>query len=60
MPVGKKKKPTKKLLMLTLTDTRLAEPGLFAKDASFGRALEALFTEYRNAIKQGSGARGDR
>jgi len=31
----------------------LAEPALFAKDASFGRGLEALFTQYRNAIKQG-------
>ena len=31
----------------------LAEPALFAKDASFGRSLEGLFTQYRNAIKQG-------
>lgn len=31
----------------------LAEPALFAKDATFGRNLEGLFTQYRNAIKQG-------
>jgi len=30
----------------------LAEPALFAKDMSFGRNLEAQFTEFRNAIKQ--------
>ena len=31
----------------------LAEPTLFAKDASFGRGLESQFTEFRNAIRQG-------
>ena len=31
----------------------LAEPALFAKDASFGRRVEAQFTELRNAIKLG-------
>ena len=31
----------------------LAEPALFAKDVTFGRNLEGLFTQYRNAIKQG-------
>ncbi len=29
------------------------EPALFAKDLTFGRNLEGLFTQYRNAIKQG-------
>jgi high-affinity iron transporter len=32
----------------------LAEPPLFAKDASFGRSLEAEFTQFRIAIKQGA------
>ena len=31
----------------------LAEPALFAKDASFGRSVEGQFTEFRNAIKLG-------
>lgn len=32
------------------------EGELFARDLSFGRALEAQFTEYRNAIKRGDSA----
>lgn len=32
----------------------LAEPALFAKDASFGRSLEGQFTQFRNALKQGA------
>jgi high-affinity iron transporter len=31
----------------------LAEPALFARDLSFGRALEARFTQFRSSIKRG-------
>ncbi len=34
----------------------MAEPALFAKDASFGRSLEAQFTQFRNSIRQGVSA----
>jgi high-affinity iron transporter len=30
----------------------MAEPALFARDASFGRSLEGQFTQFRNAIRQ--------
>jgi high-affinity iron transporter len=32
----------------------LAEPALFAKDASLGRELETQFTEFRGAIRSGA------
>jgi high-affinity iron transporter len=50
---GEKEKAYQKAVDAYIDGFELAEPALFAKDASFGRALEALFTEYRNAIKQG-------
>lgn len=50
---GEKDKAYQKAVDAYIDGYELAEPALFAKDASFGRALEALFTEYRNAIKQG-------
>ena len=50
---GEKNKAYQKAVDAYIDGFELAEPALFAKDASFGRALEALFTEYRNAIKQG-------
>ena len=50
---GEKDKAYQKAVDAYIDGFELAEPALFAKDASFGRALEALFTEYRNAIKQG-------
>jgi len=51
---GEKDKAYQKAVDAYIDGYELAEPALFAKDASFGRALEALFTEYRNAIKQGA------
>ena len=50
---GEKDKAYQKAVDAYIDGYELAEPALFAKDASFGHALEALFTEYRNAIKQG-------
>src|SRR6476660_707345 len=47
---GEKDKAYQKAVDAYIDGYELAEPALFAKDASFGRALEALFTEYRNAI----------
>jgi high-affinity iron transporter len=52
---GQKEKAYQKAVDAYIDGYELAEPALFAKDASFGRSLEGLFTEYRNAIKQGVG-----
>ena len=50
---GDKEKAYQKAAEAYLDGFELAEPALFAKDASFGRDLEGLFTQFRNAIKQG-------
>ena len=50
---GDKEKAYQKAVEAYLDGFELAEPALFAKDASFGRDLEGLFTQFRNAIKQG-------
>ena len=50
---GEKEKAYQKAVDAYIDGYELAEPALFAKDASFGRSLEGLFTAYRNAIKQG-------
>jgi high-affinity iron transporter len=50
--VGQKEKAYQKAVEAYIDGYELAEPALFAKDASFGRAVEGLFTQYRNAIKQ--------
>lgn len=50
---GEKDKAYQKAVDAYIDGFELAEPALFAKDASFGRGLEALFTAYRNAIKEG-------
>jgi high-affinity iron transporter len=50
---GDKEKAYQKAVEAYLDGFELAEPALFAKDAAFGRALEARFTQLRNAIKQG-------
>ena len=50
---GDKEKAYQKAVEAYLDGFELAEPALFAKDAAFGRALEAQFTQLRNAIKQG-------
>jgi high-affinity iron transporter len=53
---GDKEKAYQKAVEAYLDGFELAEPTLFAKDAAFGRALEAQFTQLRNAIKQGGPA----
>ena len=53
---GDKEKAYQKAVEAYLDGFELAEPALFAKDASFGRALEGQFTQLRNAIKQGEPA----
>src|SRR5262245_17137025 len=50
---GEKESAYQKAIEAYLDGFELAEPTLFAKDASFGRALENQFTEFRNAIRQG-------
>jgi len=50
---GEKEKAYQKAIEAYLDGLELAEPSLFAKDASFGRGLEGQFTEFRNAIRQG-------
>jgi high-affinity iron transporter len=50
---GRKQEAYQKSVDAYLDGFELAEPALFAKDASFGRGLEGQFTEFRNAIRQG-------
>ncbi len=50
---GEKEKAYQKAVDAYIDGYELAEPALFAKDVTFGRNLEGLFTQYRNAIKQG-------
>src|SRR5215475_278314 len=50
---GEKESAYQKAVEAYLDGFELAEPTLFAKDASFGRGLESQFTEFRNAIRQG-------
>ncbi|HTF91512.1 MAG TPA: FTR1 family protein, partial [Verrucomicrobiae bacterium] len=50
---GQKEKAYQKAVDAYIDGYELAEPALFAKDASFGRAVEGLFTQYRNAMKLG-------
>ena len=50
---GEKEKAYQKAVEAYLDGFEMAEPTLFAKDGSFGRSLEAQFTQFRNAIKQG-------
>jgi high-affinity iron transporter len=53
---GDKEKAYQKAVEAYLDGFELAEPALFAKDASFGRGLEGHLTQFRNAIKQGDPA----
>jgi high-affinity iron transporter len=50
---GEKEKAYQKAIDAYLDGFEMAEPTLFAKDASFGRSLETQFTDFRNAIRQG-------
>jgi len=51
---GKRKEAYQKAVDAYLDGFELAEPALFAKDASLGRELEARFTEFRGAIRSGA------
>jgi high-affinity iron transporter len=51
---GQKEEAYQKAVEAYLDGFEMAEPALFAKDASFGRGLEEQFTQFRNAIKQGA------
>ena len=50
---GEREQAYQKAIEAYLDGFEMAEPTLFAEDASFGRSLEGRFTEFRNAIKQG-------
>jgi high-affinity iron transporter len=51
---GKRQEAYQKSVDAYLDGFELAEPALFAKDASLGRELETQFTEFRGAIKGGA------
>jgi high-affinity iron transporter len=51
---GNKTEAYQKSVDAYLDGFELAEPALFAKDASLGRELEAQFTEFRGAIRSGA------
>src|SRR3990172_13419701 len=53
---GEREKAYQKAIDAYLDGFEMAEPTLFAKDASFGRGLEGHFTQFRNAIRQGVSA----
>jgi high-affinity iron transporter len=53
---GDKEKAYQKAIEAYLDGFEMAEPALFAKDAALGKNLEAQFTQFRNAIKQGVSA----
>ncbi len=50
---GDKEKAYQKAIEAYLDGFEMAEPALFAKDASLGRSLEGRFTQLRNSIRQG-------
>ncbi|MBI4522941.1 MAG: cytochrome c/FTR1 family iron permease [Deltaproteobacteria bacterium] len=50
---GKKQEAYQRSVDAYLDGFELAEPALFAKDASFGRELESRFTEFRSSIRRG-------
>ena len=50
---GDREKAYQKAIDAYLDGFEMAEPTLFAKDASFGHGLENKFTDFRNAIRQG-------
>jgi high-affinity iron transporter len=49
---GEKDAAYQKAVEAYLGGFEMAEPTLFAKDASFGRSLEGQFAQFRNAIRQ--------
>jgi high-affinity iron transporter len=50
---GDREKAYQKAIESYLDGFEMAEPALFAKDASLGRSLEAQFMQFRNSIRQG-------
>jgi high-affinity iron transporter len=54
---GEKEKAYQKAIDAYLEGFELAEPALFAKDFTFGRDLEANFTQLRSSIKRGDDLR---
>ncbi|MGE5220632.1 MAG: FTR1 family protein [Chloroflexota bacterium] len=50
---GEREKAYQKAVEAYLDGYELAEPTLFAKDATFGRELESYFTQLRTSMKQG-------
>jgi high-affinity iron transporter len=50
---GENERAYQKAIEAYLDGFEMAEPALFAKDASLGRSLEAQFTQFRNSIRQG-------
>jgi high-affinity iron transporter len=53
---GDKEQAYQKAIEAYLDGFEMAEPALFAKDASFGRSLESQFTNFRNSVRQGVSA----
>lgn len=51
--MGEREKAYQRSADAYLDGFELAEPALFARDASFGRKLEAQFTEFRGLLKRG-------
>ena len=49
---GQKEAAYQKAVEAYLDGFEMAEPALFARDASFGRGLEGQFTQFRNAIRR--------
>lgn len=50
---GDKKEAYQKSVDAYLDGFEMAEPALFTKEASFGRRLEAQFTEFRGSVRRG-------
>ena len=50
---GEREKAYQKAVEAYLDGFEMAEPTLVAKDAALGRGIEAQFTQFRNAIRQG-------
>lgn len=50
---GEKEKAYQKAVDAYLDGFELAEPTLFARDATFGRAVESQLAQFRNALKRG-------
>lgn len=52
--IGDREQAYRKAIEAYIDGFELAEPALFAKDASFGRDLESRFASFRNAVRQGA------